>query len=200
MTRKYYIALCPYKILQNYFQWCLCTRISGSLCANGNGFCFADVLLGRNRVSWAVLGVMLASLENSGGLVSQVCNENYILKAFSIVFHVIPKYTWGLYMSCRKLFYIRNKLPLLLRLVRVPGFPFQFWGWSRVKTCLCWWGLLVYPCGSCPSCGIISMLAERSWWNQLSLCNSESAGAVGPVFSTTLLVQKPVQWPYRLLR
>lgn len=50
------------------------------------------VVLGRNHVSWAVLGVMLVSLENLGGLVSQVWNGYYMLRAFSVVFHVIPEY------------------------------------------------------------------------------------------------------------
>lgn len=58
-----------------------------------NGFCFADVVVGRNHVSWAVLGVMLVVLENPGGLVSQVWNDSYILRAFNVFFPVIPKYS-----------------------------------------------------------------------------------------------------------
>lgn len=63
--------LWPYKILQNISSD-VCAPGSVAACVNGNGFCFVDVLLGKNRVSWAMLGVMLVSLENLGGLVSQV--------------------------------------------------------------------------------------------------------------------------------
>lgn len=40
----------------------------------------------EGAVSGTVLGVMLLSLENLGGLVSQVWGGNYILRAFNIVF------------------------------------------------------------------------------------------------------------------
>lgn len=93
MTGRCYTALCPDKILQKYFQGCLRTRISGSLCASGNGFCFADIPLGRRCLSQAMLGAMLVSLVNLGGLRSQAWNEYYILKAFHDVFCVIPKHS-----------------------------------------------------------------------------------------------------------
>lgn len=140
MTRKYYTPLCPYKILQKYFQGCLFTRISGSLCVSGDGFCFADFLFGRSCISWTVLGMMLVSLENLWGLQSQVWNWELYFESFPLCSSCdsqtqLKILHWLLETS---FIYLRSKLPWLSRQVGVAGFPFWFWGWSWVETCLCW--------------------------------------------------------------
>lgn len=142
MTRRYY---CPYKILQKYLQGCLCTRISGSSYTSGNGFCFADVLLGRHRVSRAALGDADASGKSGRFTDSSVewelqfenfprCDSQTQLR---ILHGLLETFFFKVFWF---FFNLRNKLPLLPRRVRFPGFPFRFWGWSWVKTCLCWPG------------------------------------------------------------
>lgn len=149
MTKKCYIALCPHKILQKYFQGYLRTRSGDSLCASGNGFwafCFAWVPLRARRVCRAELGAVLVPLINLGGLQPQVWNGDYIWKAFHNVFRAIPKHGWGFLLGLLETWREKKVWPrlfkeqatsLLLRQISVPGFPFRFWSWYGAKACMC---------------------------------------------------------------
>lgn len=168
MTRRYYKVLCSYEILQKYFQGSIRTRISGSLCASGNGFSFADVLLGRCHVSGSAWRGAGDSGKSGRLTISNVewelhfesspqcsfCDSQTQLRILHGDFFVFESRLAFCFVFC-----LRSKPTPLPRQVRIPEFPFQFWGWSWVKTCL--WPEIA-PCVNHRYCGITSVLAKWS--------------------------------------